>query len=342
MLSAMLEELGEKSWRAKPILRWIHRGRAVSFDEMTDLPAGLKNALQERVRIFGSRVAERRRAKDGTEKLLVELDDGEQVEAVLIRDRVETRTGKIRERTTACVSTQAGCPIGCGFCASGMFGLKRNLEADEIVEQMLHLQAGFPKDDRISSIVVMGIGEPLLNFEAVARALTIWKAPWGGGVGFNRITLSTVGILPGIEKLIEEKVTPHLAVSLHAPDDAVRARIVPSMQKTKVARLIAVGVDYRRRTGKDVTFEYVLLGGVNDAPEQAERLGKKLRGTKCKVNVIPFNRVEGLPYEEPGKDRLDRFVSALGKCGVPVMVRRRKGGEVDAACGQLRATRHGQ
>lgn len=342
MLSALLEELGEKSWRAKPILRWIHRGRAVSFDEMTDLPATLRDSLAQRGRICGSRVAERFQAKDGTEKLLVELEDGEMVETVLIRERVETKNGKVRERTTACISTQAGCPIGCGFCASGMFGLRRNLEPDEIVEQLFHLQSGFPKDDRISSIVVMGIGEPLLNYDAVVRALKIWKAPWGCGVGFNRITLSTVGILPGIERLISDKVTPHLAISLHAPDDVVRARIVPSMQKTKVGKLMAAGVDYRKRTGKEVTFEYVLLGGVNDAPEQAKRLGGKLRGTKCKVNVIPFNRVEGLSYEAPGKTALDRFVEILGKCGVPVMVRRRKGDEVNAACGQLRMMRHGQ
>ncbi len=317
---------GLERWRARTILRWIHRWNATSFEQMTDLSKEMRAALAERYRIFSTAVRERHRSPDGTTKLLVGLEDGDVIETVLIPEG---------ERRTICISTQVGCPVKCGFCASGLNGLKRNLTASEIAEQVLHVKRESP--DRITNVVVMGIGEPLLNYVPLTKALRIMKASWGMGVGYNRITLSTVGVLDKMAKLVEDRVTPNLAVSLHAPNDEIRREIIPTMPKMKVIELIKAGRAYKEATGKNVTFEYVLLDGVNDDKKHALELGKKLRGTKMKVNVIPLNRVEEVPYREPSKERLDRFVEALGRCGVPVTVRKRKGDEVSAACGQLRA-----
>jgi 23S rRNA (adenine2503-C2)-methyltransferase len=336
-LEEALESLGEKKWRAQQILKWVYRRRAQSFAEMTDLSESLRTSLDERFRIFRSKVAHHHKSADGTEKMLLELDGGDTIEGVLIRDQVTTKTGGTRERTTVCVSTQVGCPMACVFCASGMNGLKRNLSPGEIVEQVLHTQRLLPEETRISNVVLMGIGEPLLNYLAVVQALRSWKAAWGCGIGFNRVTLSTVGVYRRLKNLVAMKATPNLAISLHAPNDAVRDEVVPAMKKIDVEKIIRAGIKYKKKTGKDVTFEYVLLDGINDAPEHARELGERLAGTQCKVNVIPFNPVEELPYREPSQERLDRFVEELGACGVPVLVRKRKGDKVSAACGQLRA-----
>ncbi len=321
---------GVEKWRARPILLWLHRRGAVSFDAMTDQSLELRAALSKEFSLFRTEVRERRTAADGTTKLLVGLEDGDAVETVLIPED---------DRRTVCVSTQVGCPVGCVFCASGIGGLKRGLAPGEIVEQVLHARRELGPEGRITSVVVMGIGEPLLNFENVVKALKIMKASWGMGIGYNRITLSTVGILGPLAALVERRVTPNLAISLHAPDDSIRGEVVPSLKGVRVADLVKAGLGYKRATGKNVTFEYVLLEGVNDDRKHALELGKKLRGAKVKVNVIPYNPVEGLPCRTPSPQRVDRFVEALGRCGVPVMVRRRKGDEVSAACGQLRARR---
>lgn len=326
-LEDRFEAEGVDRWRASPILRWIYRGRAVSFDAMTDLPQAMRAELDGRYRLTATTIARRHGSDDGTQKLLLRLDDGQHVETVLIRDG---------ERTTVCVSTQVGCPMACVFCASGLNGLVRNLVASEIVEQALHVQRLLPEGRRLDNVVIMGIGEPLLNLEAVTQALRTWKAAWGMGIGFNRVTLSTVGLVDKIPRLAASSVTPNLAISLHASNDRLRAEVVPTMKKRRVAELVKAGVEYRAATGKDVTFEYVLLDGVNDDRKHALELGKKLRGTRCKVNVIPFNPVPELPYRTPSEARIDRFVEALGACGVPVTVRRRKGDAISAACGQLR------
>lgn len=324
---ALLETLGIERWRAKPILQWVHRRRAGSFEEMTDLSKEGRGLLAGKFRVFTSTVRERRESPDGTEKLLLALEDGNLIETVLIREG---------DRRTVCVSTQVGCPVRCVFCASGLNGLVRNLTAGEIVEQVLHVARLLPAEERIDSLVLMGIGEPLLNYGNLVRALRMWKAPWGSGIGFNRITLSTVGILDKLEMLVEDGVTPNLAISLHAPDDKIRLEVVPTMKK-KISELVKAGIAYRNATRKNVTFEYVLLAGINDDRKHALELGKKLRGTRCKVNVIPFNPVEETPYQAPSAARVDRFVEALGSCGVPIMVRKRKGDAISAACGQLRA-----
>ncbi len=315
-------------WRARPILLWVHRRNAASFDEMTDLSLELRAELAKHYSVTRTKIQSSHASPDGTVKHLIALEDGDVIETVLIPEE---------ERRTVCVSTQVGCPVKCVFCASGLNGLKRNLTAGEIVEQVLHVIRSLPVEERLSNVVIMGIGEPLLNAKNLVKALKIMKASWGMGIGYNRITLSTVGVLGQLPEMIAQNVTPNLALSLHAPNDAIRVRVVPTMKNVKLADIINAGYEYRKKTGKDVTFEYVLLEGVNDDKKHALELGKKIAGTKMKVNVIPFNRVEELPYKAPSKEKLDRFVEALGNCGVPVMVRKRKGDEVAAACGQLRA-----
>ncbi len=327
-VESLLAGLGVEKYRAQQICRWIYRGRATSFEQMTDLSEELRAKLAEKFRVLGTTVASRHTSEDGTEKLLVALDDGNLIETVLIRDG---------ERKTVCVSTQVGCPVKCVFCASGLDGLKRNLTAGEIVEQVVHVTQLLPRDDRVDNLVIMGIGEPLLNAENLVKALKIWKAAWGMGIGYHRITLSSVGILDKLPRLVEAGTTPNLALSLHAPNDRIRAEVVPTMKKWKVTDIIKAGIEYKKATGKEVTFEYVLLDGVNDDKKHALELGKKVRGTRCKVNVIPFNKVEEVPYHEPTAERVDRFVAALGSCGVPITVRKRKGDAISAACGQLRA-----
>jgi 23S rRNA (adenine2503-C2)-methyltransferase len=306
----------------------LHRRDVRSFDEMTDVSKEDRAKLPENFRLLETEVKGKHESPDGTTKFLVGLTDGDVIETVLIPEG---------PRRTVCVSTQVGCPIKCVFCASGLNGLKRNLNAAEIVEQIIHVKRALPEGERISNVVIMGIGEPLLNAKNLMKALRILKASWGQGIGFNRITLSTVGVLGQLEELIKHRVTPNLALSLHAPNDEIRAEVVPTMKNVKVTDIIKAGQEYHRLTGKEVTFEYVLLEGVNDDKKHALELGKKLRGSQVKVNVIPFNRVEEVPYKAPSRERVDRFVQALGNCGVPVMVRKRKGDEVAGACGQLRA-----
>jgi 23S rRNA (adenine2503-C2)-methyltransferase len=327
-LEERLVSLGVERWRARPILLWLHRRSAASIEAMTDLSLELRAELAKHFSVARTTVASTHASPDGTTKYLVALEDGDVIETVLIPDE---------DRRTVCISTQVGCPVACVFCASGLNGLKRNLTAGEIVEQLLHVKRAMPAEERISNVVIMGIGEPLLNAKNLIRALKIMKASWGMGIGYNRITLSTVGVLGQLPELVRQNVTPNLALSLHAPNDAIRAQVVPTMKNVRLADVIKAGFEYKQATGKNVTFEYVLLEGVNDDKKHALELGKKIAGTKMKVNVIPFNRVEEVPYRAPSKERVDRFVEALGKCGVPVMVRRRKGDEVAAACGQLRA-----
>ena len=327
-LEARLAELGVEKWRARPILLWVHRRNATSFDEMTDLSIDLREELKKHFSVYRTVVRSSHASPDGTTKHLVGLPDGDVIETVLIPEE---------DRRTVCVSTQVGCPVKCVFCASGLNGLKRNLSSGEIVEQVLHVKRAMPAEERLSNVVIMGIGEPLLNAANLVKALRTMKASWGMGIGYNRITLSTVGVLGQLPELVKQNVTPNLALSLHAPNDAIRAEVVPTMKNVKLTDLIKAAYEYKRATGKNVTFEYVLLEGVNDDKKHALELGKKIAGTKMKVNVIPFNRVDELGYRAPSAAAVDRFVAALGNCGVPVMVRKRKGDEVSAACGQLRA-----
>jgi 23S rRNA (adenine2503-C2)-methyltransferase len=279
------------------------------------------------------RTAAHQRADDGTEKLLLALHDGQQIECVLLRQG--------DQRRTICISTQVGCAMGCVFCASGLDGVVRNLTTGEIVEQMLQLNRLLDSEERLSHIVVMGMGEPLANLNHLLPALTEASRPAGIGLGISprRITISTVGLPQGILRLAAEHQPYHLAVSLHAPNDELRNRLVPVNRNIGLDAILEAAEEYFRVSGRRLTFEYVLLGGINDRPEQARQLAARLAGRTALVNLIPYNPVIGLAYESPSSEAVEKFVSILERSGLAIKVRRRKGDQIDAACGQLRRGR---
>jgi len=316
------------SYRAGQVWRWVFRRRAGEFDEMTDLPKSLRSRLAEEFQIFTSRIVAHQEADDGTEKLLLELADAQRIECVLLRDDKQHRT--------ICISTQVGCAMGCVFCASGLGGVIRNLTSGEIVEQMLQLQRLLDREERLSHVVVMGMGEPLANLDALLPALATATGRDGLGIGARRITISTVGLPKGIRRLAAEDCQYHLAVSLHAPDDELRNRLVPANRKLGIRPILAAADDYFQLSGRRVTFEYVLLAGLNDQPEHARRLVSLLQGRPALVNVIPYNPVRELPFRTPAPEATSRFVEVLRRGRLNVQVRYRKGERIDAACGQLR------
>ena len=315
-------------YRVGQVRKWVFERRAREFDRMTDLPKALRSRLAEEFQLFSSRVVQHRTADDGTEKLLLELADKQHVECVLLSDD--------RQHRTVCISTQVGCAMGCAFCASGLDGVVRNLSRGEIVEQMLRLQLLLEEDRRISHVVVMGTGEPLANLGELLPALEVATAADGLGIGARRITISTVGLPKGIRRLAQRACQYHLAVSLHAADDALRNRLVPANRKVGIASILAAADDYFDQTGRRVTYEYVLLADVNDSSEDARRLVGLLSGRPALVNVIPYNAVPGLPYRTPAVGVTARFVDVLSDGGLNVKIRHRKGERIDAACGQLR------
>jgi 23S rRNA (adenine2503-C2)-methyltransferase len=323
---------GQPAWRGRAIRRWLFAGRAGSFAEMTDLPKELRPRLEADFRIWTTSIAAHQRADDGTEKLLLELHDGQRIECVLLRDG---------ERRTVCISSQVGCAMGCVFCASGLDGVIRNLTTGEILEQLLRLARLLPADERLSHIVVMGMGEPLANLDRLLPALAVAQHPQGMGISQRRITISTVGLPPAIDRLAAENPGYHLAVSLHAADDALRTRLVPVNKAIGIEAVLAAADRYWETSGRRLTFEYVLLGGVNDALDDARKLVRLLAGRAALLNVIPYNPVAGLPWKEPTAADRERFLGVLADAGVNVQVRRRKGARIDAACGQLRRLKAG-
>ncbi|MBY0523118.1 MAG: 23S rRNA (adenine(2503)-C(2))-methyltransferase RlmN [Gemmataceae bacterium] len=326
-LLGWLESRSQKRMRARQIERWIVAGRAESFEQMTDLPLALRQDLAAEFVPLGTRIERHQTSSDQTHKLLIRLADDRFVECVLIQER---------DRRTACISTQVGCGMGCVFCASGIDGVFRNLTSGEILEQLIRLRNLLPADERLTNIVVMGMGEPLANLDNLIAALDVAGARDGLGIGARHVTVSTVGLPAKVRRLADLGKQYHLAVSLHAPNDALRTQIVPTNPKTGIGAILDAADYFFERNGRRVTFEYVLLGGVNDAPEHAREL-VSLLGPRCAhVNLIPFNEVDGLPYQRPTTKALTAFVDCLRMAGVSVKVRKRKGSEIDAACGQLR------
>ncbi|MBN9518356.1 23S rRNA (adenine(2503)-C(2))-methyltransferase RlmN [bacterium] len=333
---AWLTERNQPSMRAAQIRRQIFANRAESFESMTDLPKDLRPELARSFALFSTRVERHLTASDDTHKLVLRLADDRMIECVLIQDE---------GRATACISTQVGCGMGCVFCASGLNGVVRNLTVGEILEQLLRLRnltrsendPGRPDlPTRLTHIVVMGMGEPLANLDNLLEALEVAGDPKGLGIGARHVTISTVGLPAKIRRLAEVGKQYHLAVSLHAPNDALRTRIVPTNEKTGMSAILQAADEFFDKTGRQVTYEYVVLGGLNDRADHARELARLLAGRKAHVNLIPWNDVEGLPYHRPNDGDLTNFIETLRRSGVSVKVRKRKGSEIDAACGQLR------
>ena len=338
-LAAWLARHDLPDYRAGQIRRWLFQRTPNTFDEMTDLAKPVRSLLAQDFQIFNSRIIDRRRADDDAEKLLLELADGERIECVLLSDD--------RDHHTVCISTQVGCAMGCAFCASGIDGVVRNLTTGEIIEQTLHLKRllndrlreGADEERRLTHVVVMGMGEPLANLDALLPALESVTAPDGLGISARRITISTVGLPKPIRRLADQNCRYHLAVSLHAADDELRNRLVPANRGTGIQAILAATDRYFQATGRRVTFEYVLLSGINDQPNHADQLVSLLKDRPVLVNVIPFNPVADTPYRAPSPGASARFVEILQRAGLNVKIRYRKGHRIDAACGQLRWSR---
>ncbi|MBM82867.1 MAG: 23S rRNA (adenine(2503)-C(2))-methyltransferase RlmN [Planctomycetaceae bacterium] len=321
------EAHGQKRFRAKQIWHWLYHKRATSIDEMIDLPSRFRETVASEFQLFRSKIVEHKVASDRTEKLLLELSDGSTVECVLMRET---------KRRTLCISTQVGCAMGCVFCASGMLGLKRNLSTGEILEQVLQLDRLIEADRRITNVVVMGIGEPLQNLKALLPALDALTEEDGMGLGARRITVSTVGLPKRIRELADYGKQFNLAVSLHAPNDKLRDELVPVNDKIGIDEILNAADYFFETTGRRVTYEYVLLGAKNDDAQHAHQLAAHLKTRNAHVNLIPMNDVEQLPFHAPSLPRTEQFLSILEAAGVPATVRKRKGADIDAACGQLR------
>lgn len=325
-LTVWLEQRGHRTFRAKQILEWVYQHGAQSFDEMTNLPKTMRAELAESITLFESQIVTQSDARDGTVKLLLRWADGATTECVLIPGG---------ERRTACISSQVGCPVGCLFCASGLDGLQRNLTTAQVVEQALRIsQLCHP--DRLTNVVFMGLGEPLANYAATVAAVRTINAAWGLNVGARRITVSTVGLPSQMRRLAEEGLQITLALSLHAPIEELRRRLIPWADRVTLEELVLAARFYFDRTGREVTLEYILLGGVNDEPTHARHLAALAKRMRCNVNLILYNPVPSLPYVRPGDEDQKAFLQRLRAQGVNTHLRPSRGLDVDAACGQLR------
>ena len=326
-------------YRAAQIIEWIYKKRAASFEQMTNLSLNDRALLAEHYTLFTGEMTRQVRASDETEKILIRWADGGLTESVMIPsddDRTDDEGNiTVAHRRTACLSTQVGCPVGCAFCASGLQGLKNNLRPGQIVEQALRLTALLPEKMRLSNVVFMGMGEPLANFDATVAAIRILMADWGLKIGGRKITVSTVGLPPQIKQLADTGLPVTLAVSLHAPNDALRKRIIPWARGITIAAIVEAGQYYFQTTGRELTLEYIMLDGVNTLPEHAGELAVIAKKLRANVNLIYYNEVPELPFRRPSGKTMLEFQTALRSSGVNVHVRRSRGRDIAAACGQL-------
>jgi 23S rRNA (adenine2503-C2)-methyltransferase len=340
-IAGLVAELGEKPYRARQLFRWLHRTGAASLEEMTDLPAGLRAALAERCRLTALERAQERRSRDGTIKWTWRTADGLLVESVYMpHGGDEEGEPANRSRRTLCVSTQVGCAMGCTFCLTGTMGLLRNLEAGEIADQvhranrrLVELGEG-PGPRPLTNLVFMGMGEPLHNLDELIPALGLLLHPEGPDFSHRHVTVSTSGLVPGIERLGRE-TRVKLAISLNATTDAQRRELMPVDRKWPIAALLDACRRFPVRQGRRITFEYVLLGGVNDTDQDAARLARLVAGIPAKVNLIPYNPSPGLPFAGPEPGRVEAFHRILDERRVTAVVRRNRGRDISAACGQL-------
>lgn len=351
-LATRFVDWGQPAYRVDQVLQWLYPRRAATWDAMTNLPEALREKLAAELGLHTLGLVRRQGARDTTQKFLWKLADGSMVESVLIPAN-PALYGDASDRHTLCVSTQVGCAYGCKFCASGLDGWKRNLRPEEIVEQVFTVERLCAEEDAkagegapkwadkssgraVDNLVIMGMGEPLANYDNLIKALRLLNASWGGNIGARKITISTSGVVPKIRQLAAEPEQFRLAISLHGATDAVRDRIMPVNRKYPLAELTAACEAFVKAKGKMITLEYILLAGINDGPDQTRPLGELARRLNAKVNLIPYNTVEGLPWERPDEASQERFLAGVQESGMPVTLRREKGHDIDAACGQLR------
>lgn len=330
-LADLLKSWEQPAFHAAQVWHWMYQAGAASFTSMTDLPLNLRERLEQRTVIQAIELVEEiRSGSEKTSKLLFRLADGEAVETV---DMLEQ--GEERKRHTVCVSAQVGCPVGCPFCATGQQKFKRNLSAGEIVEQVLFMVRRNPGKP-VTNVVFMGMGEPLVNYNATVKAVRIMNATQGLNIGARHMTISTAGVVPGIKRLAKEGLQIGLAVSIHAPTNALRDSLVPMNERFPLEDLMRACKDYFAATGRRVTFEYSLFKGVNDLPRHAAQLAKLLTGTRGHVNLIPASKVRSSALDPSPPQRVKSFREELEKLGVNATVRRSLGGEIEAGCGQLK------
>jgi len=357
-LEAQFKLWEQPAYRVTQLLDWLYVRRAASWDVMTNLPKSLREKLGESFSLRTLELVRKQGAFDTTQKFLWRLHDHSLIESVLIPAN-PALYGEASDRHTLCISTQVGCAYGCKFCASGLDGWKRNLAPDEIVEQVLAVERWSESSSSSSSnpssnstdeptsrtrmsrrmidnVVVMGMGEPLANYDNLLKALKILNAPWGGGIGARKITISTSGLAPQIRKLAQEPMQFRLAISLHGATDETRNKIMPVNRKYPLKELVNACEEYQHEKGRMITLEYILIAGVNDSIAETRPLASLARKLYAKINLIPYNKVEGLPWKRPDDDVCEKFLAALEKEKVIATLRREKGHDIDAACGQLR------
>jgi 23S rRNA (adenine2503-C2)-methyltransferase len=325
-LEAIVQRLGFPGYRAKQVFQWLYKHGVRELNEMSNVPKELRETLADRYRAGGVEIAGTQTAHDGTRKILFRLEDGRHIEGVVMPEK---------GRITLCISSQVGCSLACRFCLTGMRGFQRNLSVAEIVDQVVAVQRELLGGQRPNNLVFMGMGEPLLNLDGIIPALRLLTSPQAVGISTRRITVSTVGIVPGIRALGEAQTGVNLAVSLNASTDEVRTRLMPINAQYPLAAVMEACRQFPLTNRRRITFEYVLLSGVNDSVDDARRLVTLVHGIPCKINLIPFNPCQSIPYAAPPADVIEEFRTILAAKHFTVAVRYSKGGEIQAACGQL-------
>lgn len=331
-LEEIVLSFGEKRYRARQIMLWIYHKRAKSFDEMTDISKSFRAKLNEHAYISTLEIVAKETSNiDGTTKYLFRLDDGQMVESVLMYDS---------DRVTCCVSTQVGCPQRCAFCATGMSGFVRNLSTSEIINQVMSIEEDLGSGKSVTNVVLMGMGEPFLNYDNVLKAVKLMNAPEGLMIAARKITISTSGLVPQIRRFTSEGTQIGLAISLNATDDQTRSRLMPVNNRYPIKDVLEAGRDWALAVNRMLTIEYVLLKDINDSPQNAKELCRLLRGIPSKVNLIVYNPVPGFPFERPDGERVENFRQILADAHFVAPVRESKGLDISAACGQLRVRKN--
>ncbi|HEX9916173.1 MAG TPA: 23S rRNA (adenine(2503)-C(2))-methyltransferase RlmN [candidate division Zixibacteria bacterium] len=329
-LEDFLQKLEGKKYQAKQIAKWVFQKGVSDFDLMTDLSKKMRDLLKDKTYVSNLKVLKAQKSKiDQTEKYLFELEDKETIETVLIKEK---------QRNTLCISTQVGCTLDCAFCATGKMGLKRNLFSGEIIDQIIQVKKLIPPQEKLDNIVMMGMGEPLLNYDNAVKAIRIIASELGPSISAKRITLSTCGIVPQIEKLAKENLKIKLAISLNATTDQIRNNLMPINRKYPLDKLLPAVKSFAQKTKRRITFEYVLIKDVNDSDEDAFRLAKLIQGISCKINLIAYNPIAGVKFEKPDNERIKKFRDILFPRCPAVTMRKSKGEDILAACGQLRGS----